>query len=84
MEFNEGVIMSIKWFQCQKCNTLIKQDSTPSSLHCSAGSTHSWHNLGELGSFNYQCKKCGTTVQCKNLPSSLYCPTGATHSWHKL
>ena len=76
--------MATKWFQCPKCNTLVKQDSNPSALHCPAGSTHQWHNLGELGANNYQCKKCGTLVQCKSNPSALHCPSGSTHQWHKL
>jgi DNA-directed RNA polymerase subunit RPC12/RpoP len=76
--------MSVYWFQCNKCSTLIKKDSTPNSSSCPAGSSHSWYRLGEVGDVNYQCKKCGATVQTKSTPNSSGCPDGSSHSWTKL
>ena len=74
----------MKNYQCRKCSTLVQMSTTPSSLKCPAGSSHSWHNVGEVGDKNYQCKKCATLVKTNSTPSSLYCPAGSTHSWHKL
>lgn len=78
--------MATKWFLCQKCETLVKQESTPNSNHCpSDGRTHQWRMLGELGETNYQCKKCGIIVQCRSIPNPNHCPSdGKTHQWHKL
>ena len=71
-------------YQCKKCGTLVKSTSTPSSLNCPARGSHSWQNLGEMGSENYCCKKCGTWVMNRSTPSSLGCPAGASHSWNHL
>ena len=49
--------MALYWFQCKKCVTLIKKDSSPSSSGCPKGSLHDWHKLAEVGDTNFQCKK---------------------------
>lgn len=41
--------MAINWYQCKKCETLIKQDASPKSSGCPQGSFHDWNKLGELG-----------------------------------
>ena len=76
--------MATKWYLCAKCSTLVKQDSTPSSLHCPSSGNHQWTALAEVGTTNYQCKKCGTTIQAKAMPTSLHCPASGNHQWHKL
>jgi predicted RNA-binding Zn-ribbon protein involved in translation (DUF1610 family) len=76
--------VATKWFFCKKCETLVKQDSMPSSFHCPQGTNHQWCALAETGDINYQCKKCGMTIQCRSIPSSFYCPAGSNHQWHKL
>lgn len=76
--------MAFNWFQCKKCGTLIKKDSSPSPNGCPKGSFHEWHKLAEVGNTNYQCKKCGATIQAKSNPSSNGCPNGSFHEWHKL
>ena len=76
--------MAIYWFQCKKCEALIKKDSSPSSSGCPKGSYHDWHKLAEVGDTNYQCKKCGATIQAKSSPSSSGCPSASYHDWKKL
>ncbi|MFN4075518.1 hypothetical protein EIZ47_10860 [Chryseobacterium lacus] len=76
--------MSLNWYQCKKCETLVKKDSSPSSLGCPKGSMHDWKKLGEVGDKDYLCKKCGTHIQTKSSPSSLGCPQGSMHDWKKL
>ena len=49
--------MSLNWYQCKKCETLVKKDSSPSSLACPKGSMHDWKKLGEVGDKDYLCKK---------------------------
>lgn len=71
-------------YQCKKCKTLVQGSSTPSSLNCPSKGTHSWANLGQVGSHNYQCKKCSTLVKASSTPSSLNCPSGGTHFWNKI
>ena len=71
-------------YQCKKCGTLVKSTSTPSSLNCPARGSHSWQNLGEMGSENYCCKKCGTWVMSRNSANSLVCPAGYSHSLNHL
>ena len=77
-------IMALYWFQCKKCETLIKKDSSPSSSSCPKGSFHEWHKLAEVGDTNFQCKKCAATIQAKSSPSSSGCPRGSFHDWKKL
>ncbi len=74
----------MKNFQCQKCGTLITNNSNPSQLHCPSGGNHQWTNLGESGNNPYQCRKCGTLVYSKANPSQLHCPGGGNHQWTKL
>lgn len=76
--------MAIHWFQCRECETLIKKDSSPSSLGCPKGHHHDWKKLAEVGDTNYQCRECGTTIQANASPSSLGCPSGGHHNWKKL
>jgi len=76
--------MSISWYLCKNCSTLIKKDSSPSSFDCPKGGHHSWNNLGKVGSTNYQCSQCGTTIQVDSTPSSFDCPSGGHHRWNKL
>lgn len=76
--------MAINWYQCRKCDTLIKKDSTPSTSGCTKASFHSWTKLGEIGDINYQCRKCGITIQCKSTPSTSGCSAASFHSWQKL
>jgi predicted nucleic acid-binding Zn-ribbon protein len=76
--------MALYWFQCTKCETLIKKDSSPNSSGCPSGHFHDWKKLAEIGDTNYQCKKCGTTIQAKASPSSSGCPSGHFHDWKKL
>ena len=76
--------MANSWYLCNKCSTLIKKDSQPSSLNCPSSGSHSWSRLAEVGDVNYQCRKCGATIQTKNIPSSLNCPDGGSHNWTKL
>ena len=79
--------MAINWYQCNRCDTLIKKDSTPSTSGCSKAGNHchSWTKLGEIGDINYQCVKCGTTIQCRSTPSTSGCSSSNhCHSWQKL
>jgi len=76
--------MALNWYQCKKCETLIKKDSTPNYSGCPKGSNHDWNKLGEIGDTNYQCKKCGITIQAKANPSYSGCPKGSNHDWKKL
>lgn len=73
--------MAINWYQCKKCETLIKQDASPKSAGCPKGSFHDWNKLGELGTKNYLCKKCGTNIQTDSTPKSAGCPNGSFHDW---
>ena len=75
---------SLRNYQCKKCGTLVRATSTPSSLNCMSGGSHSWQNLGDFGEENYCCKKCGTWVMSRTTPSSLGCPAGSSHSWNHL
>jgi len=77
-------IMAIYWYQCKKCTTLIKQDSTPKNSGCPKASFHDWKKLGELGDKNYLCKKCGTSIQTKSTPANSGCPEASFHDWKKL
>jgi hypothetical protein len=79
-----AVVLTMKNYQCSKCATVIQSSSLPNSNGCPKGSSHSWHNLGEVGDKNYQCKKCGTVIKTNSLPSSNGCPSGSSHSWSKL
>ena len=76
--------MALHWFQCEKCETLIKNDSSPRSSGCPSGHQHDWHKLAEVGDKNYLCKKCGTTIQADSNPRSSGCPNGSFHDWRKL
>lgn len=76
--------MALSWYQCKKCGTTIKKDSTPSSSGCSAATFHQWTKLAEVGDTNYSCKKCGTVIQAKSTPSSSGCPSATFHQWTKL
>ena len=76
--------MSLNWYQCKKCETLIKQDSSPKNAGCPEGSYHEWSNLGEFGEKNYLCKKCSASVQVNTTPKSAGCPEGSYHDWKKL
>lgn len=76
--------MALHWFQCTKCETLIKNDSSPRSSGCPKGSFHDWNKLAEVGDKNYLCKKCGTTIQADSSPRSSGCPNGSFHDWRKL
>ena len=80
--------MALDWYSCRKCNTLLKQDKTPSSSNCSApkNSAHSWQKLAEVGNTNYRCRKCGMLLQAKTTPSSSNCsaPKNSAHSWQKM
>lgn len=76
--------MALSWYQCKKCRTTIKKDSTPSSSGCSATTFHQWTKLAEIGDTNYSCKKCGTVIQAKTTPSSSNCPNATFHQWTKL
>lgn len=76
--------MSLNWYQCKKCETLIKQDSTPKNGGCPKGSFHDWHKLGEVGTKNYLCKKCGASIQTDSSPKTGGCPSGSFHDWKKL
>jgi len=74
----------MKNFLCHKCKTHIEKASRPDPFNCAAGGTHSWNDLGEVGSTNFQCKKCGVLVQSKSTPNAFFCPSGGTHQWNKL
>ena len=37
--------MSLDWYQCKKCETLIKQDASPKNAGCPKGSFHDWKKL---------------------------------------
>lgn len=76
--------MSINWYQCKKCSTLIKQDSQPKNSGCPSSSFHDWYKLAEIGDKNFQCKKCGTTIQANSTPKNSGCPNGSFHDWRKL
>jgi len=73
-----------KNYQCKLCGITVQKDSQPSSSGCPKGSSHSWYNLGEVGSNTYQCKQCGTSIKSASSPSSSGCPSGSSHSWYKL
>jgi len=74
----------MKNYQCSKCATHIKKDSTPSYGGCPKGGNHDWKDLGTVGNDNYQCKKCALLVQSKSTPSYGGCPSGGNHDWKKL
>jgi predicted nucleic acid-binding Zn-ribbon protein len=74
----------MNWYQCKKCEALIKQGSSPSSSGCPKGGSHDWSKLAEVGDTNYQCKKCTALIQTKSFPSSSGCPKGGSHDWKKL
>jgi hypothetical protein len=76
--------MSQRCYQCTKCRITVTKDSFPSTSGCINGTTHHWHELGEVGNSNFSCNKCGTLVQTKSFPDSAGCLNGTTHSWHKL
>ena len=76
--------MTISWYQCEKCETLIKNDSTPKSPGCPKGHQHDWNKLAEVGDKNYLCKKCGATIQANSSPKAPGCPRGHQHDWRKL
>ena len=76
--------MSIYWYQCKNCETLIKKDSSPNTSNCPEASFHSWTKLAEVGELNYTCKHCGTTLQAKSMPNTSNCPRHSFHSWTKL
>jgi DNA-directed RNA polymerase subunit RPC12/RpoP len=74
----------MKNYQCKKCRTLIKKDSSPATVNCPEGGFHQWTNLGDVGPNNYQCRKCSALVETKNTPSTVNCPDGGFHQWTKL
>ena len=76
--------MAIYWFQCKKCEALIKKDGYPNSSGCPKGSGHLWTQLAEIGDVNFQCKKCGALIQAKSNPNSSGCPKGSGHTWTRL
>ena len=71
-------------YQCQKCSTTVQNGSTPTSYGCPKGGSHSWNNLGSVGTHDYQCKKCSTHIKGNSTPTSYGCPNGGSHSWIKL
>lgn len=74
----------MKVYQCRRCGVVVKKDSMPTSSGCPSGGSHSWTNLGKVGSRMYQCRKCGTAVETDSMPSSSGCPDGGSHSWTRL
>lgn len=74
----------LKNFQCQKCETLVRKDKSPTSGGCPKGGNHNWKDLGTVGNDSYLCKKCSTLVKSKAIPTSYGCPNGGNHSWKKL
>ncbi|MBO5288816.1 MAG: hypothetical protein IKA37_05595 [Spirochaetales bacterium] len=75
---------NIYWYQCKKCNLLIKKDSYPRTTNCPSGGFHNWNKLGEFGFVNYQCRKCAMTLQTKSFPGTVNCSSGGFHNWVKL
>lgn len=76
--------MSLNWYQCKKCGTALKKDSSPNSSGCPEGHYHEWLKLAEVGDTNYQCKYCSTIIQAKSSPTYSGCPAGHYHEWKKL
>ncbi len=76
--------LTLSYYECSKCRTLIQSNAFPSAFNCPSGSTHNWCNLGEVGDRNYQCRKCGILVKTKNYPNSFNCPMGSMHYWYSL
>ncbi len=74
----------MKNYKCDKCDTLIQKNNTPSSIGCPNGGNHRWRNLSNVGDRNYQCKKCSILIKSDSLPTSLGCSSGGNHSWSKL
>ena len=74
----------MKKYQCQKCGTLITNQSRPNPYGCPSGGNHQWADLGECGTTRYQCKKCGTLINSKLRPNPYGCPSGGSHQWNQL
>ena len=71
-------------YQCQKCSTLVKCGSYPSTIGCPEAPSHHWTKLGPVGDVNYQCQKCAALIQCSSYPSTIGCPEAPSHHWTKL
>lgn len=76
--------MSLKWYSCQKCKTIIKKDKHPSAIGCTIDSFHWWIELGVIGKRNYQCSHCGITIQTKGIPFNVGCSASLFHTWIQL
>lgn len=81
--------MAISWYLCKCCSILIRNDKTPSNLHCPRNNVHIWTKVCDWGSMNYLCKKCGTLVQGPEIqaPTNINCPNhsnGTSHIWYRL
>ncbi len=74
----------MKNYQCKKCGTALQSNSTPNPNGCPSGGSHTWTNLGEVGTVNYQCKKCALLLKSKSIPSPNGCLKGGSHQWTKL
>lgn len=76
--------MSLDWYQCKKCETLLKNTVSPRSNGCPSGGQHDWNRLGEVGNTDYLCKKCSTHIQTDKSPRSNGCLKGGQHDWKRL
>jgi DNA-directed RNA polymerase subunit RPC12/RpoP len=74
----------MKNYQCSKCATLVQEDHQPSYAPCPKGSSHSWIDMGNVGSENWQCSKCFIQLKSDHQPSYAPCPKGSSHGWTKL
>lgn len=79
-----AITATLRNYQCDKCGTVVQDNSTPNTSGCPKGSSHHWSNLGEVGDKNYQCKKCKILVKANATPNTSGCPSGSSHSWSKL
>lgn len=76
--------MANSWYQCKYCGTAVTKESTPNQGGCSAGSSHYWTRLGDVGDISYNCRDCNTTVQTKSTPQQSGCPKANSHYWKRL
>lgn len=79
-----NVFSNIKWYNCKKCGTVIKNNRKPNSNGCPADAFHVWNELAPVGDKNYCCKNCGATIQAARKPFSGGCPNTGFHVWNEL
>ena len=71
-------------WQCTYCGIVVQKDGRPNVTGCTKSSSHTWKDLGKVGSTPYQCKYCGIMVYSEARPNVDGKCSSSSHTWNKL